>query len=663
MNEGSSHSLAQLAFEQNPVPQLICRPSGEILRANQALLRARKVEPAVFDLGHLNSWAPALMHILVALKSQKSVSSSELIPGVPHQIDLIPLDGQGGDPVVLISARPIAKESQLQHRLTALYEYSLDAIAYTSPDGVFKLANQAFLDMLGRESSEVLGHSFRDFTPKSDLEREDDLNPDTLFNSGVSEIYDKNFIRKDGSLVPVSIRLALVKDANGQPDGVWSVSRDSSLRNQLIESLTRSERRFRALFRNSLDAIGFWSHDHHLQYANQAYLDMIGYKQHELAGLNYQDFTPPGWEEVDQIIAEQVEERGYSDAFEKEICHRDGRIIPISIRASALHDSDGKVTGSWVIIRDISHYKSALNQLEHSQQLLKLTNRMARVGGWEYNPQTQTFALTDEAYRILAIPRAYNLSIGSLSKLFDLASQRELVDKIKETLRNASPTDFDVQLDGFDPERWLKVTAERTLDSTGQPYLIGALQDISEFKARQQSLEQDRDNYQQMAFHDPLTQLPNRLLLEDRFRQLIYRADRNQTYVAVIVIDLDNFKLVNDQLGHPAGDALLKSIAGRLRRSVRQSDTVARLGGDEFIVLAALSSAEEGQTVANKLFHELQHPIVWEGRPLKSQCSMGLAVYPSMGNTFDALYEAADRAMYKAKADGKNQLQIFSTEP
>lgn len=662
MDEGNSHFLAQMAFEQNPVPQLICRPTGDILTANLALQRVRKLQAPVVAFGHLRDWAPALTDTVAKLNGPETVLCDELVPGVSHQVDLAPLSGQDDETLVLITATRAPDECQLQHRLTALYKHSLDAIAYTSPDGVFKLANQAFLDMLGRESSEVLGHSFREFTPESDLQREDDFNPDILFNTGVSDIYDKNFIRKDGSLIPVSIRLALVKDSNGQPDGVWSVSRDSSLRNQLIESLTRSERRFRALFRNSLDAIGFWSHDHHLQYANQAYLDMIGYKQHELAGLNYHVFTPPGWEEVDQIIAEQIEERGYSDAFEKEIRHRDGRIIPISIRASALLDSEGKVTGSWVIIRDISHYKATLNQLEHSQQLLKLTNRMARVGGWEFNPQTQTFALTDEAYRILAIPRAYNLSIGSLSKLFDLASQRDLVKKIKETLRNASPTDFDVQLDGFDPERWLKVTAERTLDFTGQPYLIGALQDISEFKARQQSLEQDRDNYQQMAFHDPLTQLPNRLLLEDRFRQLIYRADRNQTYVAVIVIDLDNFKLVNDQLGHPAGDALLKSIAGRLRRSVRQSDTVARLGGDEFIVLAALSSAEEGQTVANKLFHELQQPINWEGTPLNSQCSMGLAVYPSMGNTFDALYEAADRAMYKAKADGKNQLQIFSTE-
>lgn len=631
--------------------------------ANLALRKARELDASETEFGHLKNWAPSLLESLTSLNQRKTVFCSELIPETTLPLELVPLRGQNNEILVLICVVQSATDSQLQHRLNALYEHSLDGIAYTSPEGVFKLANQAFLDMLGREATEVLGRSFREFTPKADLEREDAFNPDALFNNGVSDIYDKNFIHKDGSLIPVSIRLALVRDSNGQPDGVWSVSRDSSLRNQLIESLTRSERRFRALFRNSLDAIGFWSHDHHLQYANKAYLDMIGYESHELAGLTYQVFTPPGWEEVDQIISEQVEERGYSDAFEKEIRHRDGRIIPISIRASALHDGEGKLTGSWVIIRDISHYKEAQNQLEHSQQLLKLTNRMARVGGWEYNPQTQVFALTDEAYRILAIPRAFNLSISSLSKLFDLDSQRELVSKIKETMRTASPTDFDVQLDGFDPERWLKVTAERTLDYSGQPYLIGALQDISEFKARQQSLEQDRDNYQQMAFHDPLTQLPNRLLLEDRFRQLIYRADRNQTYVAVIVIDLDNFKLVNDQLGHPAGDALLKSIANRLRRSVRQSDTVARLGGDEFIVLAALSSAEEGQTVANKLFHELQQPIDWEGTPLNSQCSMGLAVYPSMGNTFDALYEAADRAMYKAKADGKNQLQIFSTEP
>ncbi|MHA7880381.1 MAG: sensor domain-containing protein [Saccharospirillum sp.] len=663
MSEGFGGSLAQAAFEQHPAPQLVCRPSGVVLMANAAMRQANPALLGDTSQAHLSTLAPALLDHIRTLVKTSVVPVAGLIPDSLQNVQLTPLTLAEGIEAVLISATGPVTHSPQQHQLSALFEHSLDAIAYTSPDGVFQLANQAFLDMLGHAADDVLGRSFRDFTPDSDLAREDDLNPDALFNDGVSDIYDKHFIRKDGSLVPVSIRLALVRDAQGNPEGVWSVSRDSSLRNQLIESLTRSERRFRALFRNSLDAIGYWSHDHHLQYANQAYLDMIGYQQHELAGLTYRDFTPEGWEEVDQIIAEQIAERGYSDAFEKEIRHRDGHVIPISIRASALQDNDGRIVGSWVIIRDISHYKDAQNQLEHSQQLLKLTNRMARVGGWEYNPATRTFGLTDEAYRILAIPRAYNLSIGSLSKLFDLASQKALVSKIRETLANAYPTDFDIQLDGFDPQRWLKVTAERTLDSAGQPYLIGALQDISEFKARQHSLEQDRDNYQQMAFHDPLTQLPNRLLLEDRFRQLIYRADRNQTYVAVIVIDLDNFKLINDQLGHPAGDALLKAIATRLRRSVRQSDTVARLGGDEFIVLAALSSAEESKTVANKLFRELQQPIDWEGQPLNSQCSMGLAVYPAMGNTFDALYEAADRAMYKAKADGKNQMQVYSTEP
>jgi diguanylate cyclase (GGDEF)-like protein/PAS domain S-box-containing protein len=456
----------------------------------------------------------------------------------------------------------------------------------------------------------------------------------------------------------MSVRLTLVRDEHGQPFGIWSVGRDVSMRNQLIESLANSERRFRSLFRTSMDAIGLWSPDHQLQFANNAYLIMTGYTQSELSQLTFNDMTPPGWEDVDAELAHQVEERGYSDIFEKEIKNKDGASIPVSIRATAVRDKDGNISGIWVIIRDIRTYKQVLNELEHSQNMLQQTNRMARVGGWEYSAETNRFTLTDESFRILAIPRTFNTSVTNFQKLFSDETQKQLFKQIGKTLKGGLVSDLEIPLDGFEPPRWLRITAQPAIDSQGGTYVVGAVQDITEFKNRQQTLEQDRDEFQRMAFHDSLTQLPNRLLLEDRFRQLNFQANRSNGRVAVIVIDLDDFKDINDRHGHPAGDALLRAIASRLMQTVRQSDTVARLGGDEFIILAALDDAEEASLVAGKVHEQLQKPTEWEGSKVHCSCSLGVALYPEQGDDFSTLYQAADQAMYIAKTTGKNRMEV-----
>ncbi|MEX0622945.1 MAG: diguanylate cyclase, partial [Saccharospirillum sp.] len=394
--------------------------------------------------------------------------------------------------------------------------------------------------------------------------------------------------------------------------------------------------------------------------ANNAYLTMTGYTQSELSQLTFNEMTPPGWEDIDSEIAHQVEERGYSDVFEKELLHRDGTIIPVSTRATAVRDRDGGISGSWVIviIRDIRAYKRVLNALEHSQNMLEQTNRMARVGGWEYNAQNRQFTLTDESLRILAIPRTFNTSLTNIQKLFSEDSQNQLFKQIGHTLEGGLASDLEIPLDGFEPPRWLRITAQPAIDTQGVTYVVGAVQDITEFKNRQQSLEQDRDEFQRMAFHDSLTQLPNRLLLEDRFRQLNFQANRCNGRVAVIVIDLDDFKDINDRHGHPAGDALLRAIASRLTQTVRQSDTVARLGGDEFIILAALEDADAASLVASKVHEQLQKPIDWDGAELYCSCSLGIALYPDQGDDFSTLYQASDLAMYKAKTTGKNRMEV-----
>ncbi len=157
-----------------------------------------------------------------------------------------------------------------------------------------------------------------------------------------------------------------------------------------------------------------------------------------------------------------------------------------------------------------------------------------------------------------------------------------------------------------------------------------------------------------LAFYDALTSLPNRLLLRERAERAFAEARRQGTSVAVIFIDLDDFKQINDAFGHAVGDAYLKAVADTLTQSVRQSDTVARIGGDEFVWVGLVRDYDEAETIARKILHSLTRPIEFGGRALKIGASIGIAVHPRDGDDLDALIQAADGAMYAAKRGGKN---------
>ncbi|HPB74329.1 MAG TPA: GGDEF domain-containing protein, partial [Chromatiaceae bacterium] len=165
-----------------------------------------------------------------------------------------------------------------------------------------------------------------------------------------------------------------------------------------------------------------------------------------------------------------------------------------------------------------------------------------------------------------------------------------------------------------------------------------------------------------MASHDVLTDLPNRSLFCERVDQALALAKRHATKLAVLFIDLDWFKPVNDTWGHQVGDLLLQAVAERMRQRVRAADTLGRLGGDEFVVLLSdLASTECAMRVAEDLRLALARPFVIEGHELAISASIGMALYPEHGATVDELASHADAAMYRAKEDGRDRLHVFAT--
>ena len=182
------------------------------------------------------------------------------------------------------------------------------------------------------------------------------------------------------------------------------------------------------------------------------------------------------------------------------------------------------------------------------------------------------------------------------------------------------------------------------------------LTDITERK-----LNEERILY--LAFYDTLTALPNRFLLSERVDQALLQQKRQGGQIGLMFIDLDDFKQVNDTLGHDVGDALLQEVAKRLNACVRRSDTVARLGGDEFIVLLPnLKGREDAALVAEKIIASLNLPILVGNERLSARLSIGIAVGPEDGQDANALKKAADVAMYRAKAQGKNCYAFHSPQ-
>ncbi|MEW6353469.1 MAG: diguanylate cyclase [Pseudomonadota bacterium] len=273
--------------------------------------------------------------------------------------------------------------------------------------------------------------------------------------------------------------------------------------------------------------------------------------------------------------------------------------------------------------------------------------------------------ITDAQHNILYVNPAFSAItgytlqevVGKNPRLLKSGRQdREFYQKMWTSLKETGQWQGEIwnrRKNGEVYPEWENIVAVK--DQRGQvTHYVAIFSDIT-------SLKHAENHYQQLAYHDPLTGLANRLLFEDRLRQALAQAQRHQQTIAVLFIDLDNFKPINDSLGHSAGDALMQAAAERLRGCVRNADTVARFGGDEFTaLLSGVKKAQDAGRVAKKILRALSEAFVLQGQEIHVTASVGVSLYPGDGADVDTLVKNADSAMYRAKQRGKNNYQFYT---
>ncbi|MEY4592512.1 MAG: hypothetical protein RIR18_1407 [Pseudomonadota bacterium] len=292
-------------------------------------------------------------------------------------------------------------------------------------------------------------------------------------------------------------------------------------------------------------------------------------------------------------------------------------------------------------------------------ELLKEAQRIARIGSWERDLRTNHLWWSDECYRLFGFdPQSLQPTYGLFIQQVHPEDRDAIHESFADAMADGSPfaIDFRVTLPrgGL---RYYHMQGRMFFEGKLEPVRTsGTIQDVTEIKLAEL-------RFNQLAHHDALTGLPNRLSLMARLEQALPEADRYRWSTAVIFIDMDRFKVINDTLGHQIGDMLLMEVAHRLSTAVRASDTVARLGGDEFVVvLPDCGGMVEVAQIARKILESFIPPVLAGQHELHTSPSLGIALYPTDGTDPSSLMKHADTAMYHAKGAGRNTFQFYAEE-
>ena len=423
------------------------------------------------------------------------------------------------------------------------------------------------------------------------------------------------------------------------------IETDSAAGEQDGEASRKAEEKFRTLFNSVTDCMLILDLDGYIRNINVAGHERLGYTREEMLGMHITQLEPPeASAEADKIIA-TLKEHG-SAIFESAHVHKDGSVMPVEINCRRI-ELDGQYV-YFSVIRDISDRK-------HAQRALKMMqfsiDQMGDAATW----------VTRDA-RVVYANLAACHSLGySIEEMLGLGVQDYYPDMTESAwpahwneVKEQGSVTFETSYCTQSGENIPVEVTENYMQYEDEEYCCAFIRDISKRKLAEEKIAH-------LAHYDLITDLPNRTLFYDRLEHAIAQARRYKQRVAVLFLDLDGFKKVNDNFGHQVGDGLLKGVATRLNENTRGMDTVARVGGDEFIfILNDIEHADNAAVVAKKVVDALAQPFIIKKNICMIGGSIGISIFPEDSVKAETLVKQADEAMYLAKNNGKNNYQFYS---
>jgi diguanylate cyclase (GGDEF)-like protein/PAS domain S-box-containing protein len=566
-----------------------------------------------------------------------------------------------------------------QHPLESLFDISPDGILITDAKGVICRANPRSVEMFGYTPAEFFSMPFDSLLPERfrihhpSHRRRYTAQPTAREMGGALCLFG---LRKDGTEFPVDIMLKPIETASGT--GVMSFVRDMTEQRAAQESARRTDQQFRSVVESISDyAIYLLDKDGHVRAWNPGAVRMKGFSEEQALGLHFSHFFTQEDQErgIPAKLLRQAAIRGQV-ADEGWRARNDGTRFWADSTLVAVQGIPGEITGYAAVTRDATERKRA----EDARTVQFSVEREAN---------SKALRASEERYRNVfhTSPEAVSISRMSDGGIVDINqaflnmtgySREEVIGRTTTELRlwlhsrdrlrlidllrhKSDCQDLEFQFRRKNKEVfWARLSAT-LVESDGAPSILAFARDISEAKVAEEKIWG-------LAFYDPLTGLANRRLLIERLTRCTNSTARTHRKRAVLFIDLDDFKALNDTLGHHVGDLMLQEVARRLVNCIRETDIVGRMGGDEFVVIledlseASEHAASQAKSVAEKILAAIALPYMLNGHDCRSASSIGITVFGDHDKDVNEVVKQADIAMYQAKETGRNTVRFFASE-
>ncbi len=546
-----------------------------------------------------------------------------------------------------VREKPSAQHSASTERLRAAFEGMAVGMILKGAEGETLESNPALRRMLGYGEEELRGMTRSDYTHPEDAGRDAELYRQLLAGERDSFRMEKRYVRKDGSVMWGRLSVSRIEGAEGEPAFAVGVVEDITESREAAQEIERLNRQNRLILDSAGEGIYGLDTEGRVTFVNPAAAAMTGYEPDELIGKSQHDIIHHSHPDGTPYLARNCPiyaalTDGTVHHVEDEVFWRkDGTSFPVEYTSTPIWE-DGEIVGAVVTFMNRTERNESREALKESEERYRAVVEQSAESIWLFDPDTK---------RVLESNAEFQRMLGYTAE--------ELSEMTNYDFVAHEPSDIDSAVErvvqqrrGFFGERKyrrkdgtvLQVEVSGTvIPYKGKEVVCGVARDLTERKAAEERLK-----YQ--ALHDSLTDLPNRTLVLDRLAHALSRARRKDSSVAVFMVDLDDFKTINDTFGHDAGNAVLVEVAERLRACVRPGDTVGRIFGDEFtLLLQAPVGVEEARRVAGRIQEAMRTPFSISGQQAFVKASIGIALNETSEDSPSEVLKHADLALYEAK--------------